>query len=476
MNPSSGKGGPRQSWSRWTTVLLFVVVMAALFTGGAVMGQQDRKNFYIPKDLNAELQVKVAFNEKEVFFRFEWPSESMGIYHDYLRFQGGKWVKTPGSSPGPHPLKLYEDRVSFLLDDGSVRFFDSAGGYVTIHERMRFLSNQSSKSEVKKHPYLGVKKKKTDVRKYLPETRTSGRWEDIVPEEEIKLLKQNGVFLDLWMWRAHRGNPIGAVDDMWVHEFRNSDSGKSAYATNWDGKQQQPKFMFDPKKTGFFALKWADVRELKLTQKDTYFLSYENAKPFDPSHTWKEGDTIPRPFLRQPEGSRADIKGKGFWKNGKWQVEMRRLLDTGNSDDKQLRNQRRYTIAFAVFKNYTGSRWHHISFPMSLGMGVTADLEARKFSGNTPPWGKIPWKKLTLFYPGQVTWEWLASSSHAGAPDVLNGQACASCHTPALMGKYSVEHELRDELQGQWKMMALSGFIFVLGLGIAGVLVARRKN
>ena len=93
-----------------------------------------------------------------------------------------------------------------------------------------------------------------------------------------------------------------------------------------------------------------------------------------------------------------------------------------------------------------------------------------------PPWDKIPWKNITLYYPGQVTWEWLISSSHAGAPDVLNGQGCAECHTPALMGKHSVEHELRDDLQGQWKMMVFSGFIFVLGLGIAGVLVARRND
>ncbi len=476
MNPSSGKGGPRRSWLHRPAVLLFVIVAAALFTGGAVMGQQGKKNFYIPKDLNAELNVRAAFNDEEVFFQFEWSSVSMGIYHDYLRFQGGKWVKTSGSSPGPHPLKLYEDRVSLLLDDGSVRFFDSAGGYVTIHERMRYLSNQSPKSEVKKHPYLGGKKKKTDVRKYNPETRTSGRWEDIVTEEELKQLKKNGVFLDMWMWRAHRGNPIGAVDDMWIHEYRNGDSGKSAYSTNWDKKKKQPKFMFDAEKTGFVALKWADVRALKLTQKDTYFISHLNSTPFDPSRAWKEGDTIPRRILREPKGSRADIKGKGFWKDGKWKVEMRRLLDTGNDDDKQLRNQRRYTVAFAIFKNYTGSRWHHISFPMSLGMGVNADLEARKFSGGAPPWGKIPWKKLTLFYPGQVTWEWLTSSAHAGMSDVLEGQACTNCHTPALMGKYSVEHELRDEVRGRWQMTAISGFIFILGLGIAGVLVARRKN
>lgn len=475
MNLPFSRGSLRQPWWRSVPALLSFLVTVLALAAGAAMGQ-GRENFAIPDALNAELKVKVAYNDKEVFFRFEWPSESMGIYHDYLRFRGGKWEKTPGSSPGSHPLKLYEDRVSFLLDDGGVRYFDSAGGFVTVHERMRFLSNQSSKEEVQKHPYLGVKKRKKDVRKYHPETRTSGRWEDMVSEAALKRLKKNGVFLDLWMWRAHRGNPIGAVDDMWVHEFRNGDAGRSAYTTNWDKKKNQPKFMYDPEKTGFAALKWEDVINRKLTQKDVYFISEANSKPFDPNHNWGEGDTLPRRFLRQPRGSRADIQGGGLWKEGRWQVEMRRRLDTGHDDDKRLNDQRRYTIAFAVHKNYTGSRWHHVSFPMSLGMGVDAELVARKFGGESPPWEEIPWKSVPLFYPGQVTWEWLTSSAHAGSSQLLNGQRCTVCHTPELMGKYAVEHELRDELQGRWKVTAISGFVFIVGLAVAGVIAARRRG
>ncbi len=147
-------------WNRlrgWVSVMGVSVVLVALFTIETARAQ-ERRNFSIPDDLTTQLKVQVAYNDNEVFFRFEWPSEPNGYYHDYLHFEGDKWVKTPGSSIGSHPLKLYEDRVSFLLDNGSVRYFDSAGGYVTIHERMRFLSNQSPKEEVQKHPYLGVKK------------------------------------------------------------------------------------------------------------------------------------------------------------------------------------------------------------------------------------------------------------------------------------------------------------------------------
>jgi len=214
----------------------------------------------------------------------------------------------------------------------------------------------------------------------------------------------------------------------------------------------------------------------KLGPKDIYYITTEMAKPFDPSHEWKEGDTIPRRLLRVPEGSRGDIKGKGVWRDGKWQVEMTRLLDTGNPDDKALRDRRRYTIAFAVHKNYTGSRWHYVSLPLSLGMGTEADLMARKFSSAEPPWADIPWTTIPLFYPGQTTWEWLVSPAHAGAADLLKGQPCAACHTPQLLGRYAAEHELREESNRRWYLTLGSGVIFVASLALAGVIAVRRRD
>ncbi|MFQ5902122.1 MAG: ethylbenzene dehydrogenase-related protein [Candidatus Binatia bacterium] len=280
----------------------------------------------------------------------------------------------------------------------------------------------------------------------------------------------------IWIWRAHRSNPIGYADDMWVMDYRNGDQGRSSYANNWDAEKKQPKFMYNPDKVGFTALRWDDVINHKLGQDDIYYLSTEMAKPFDSLYKWKEGDTIPRRLLRIPKGSRGDIKGKGIWRDGKWQVEMTRLLDTGNPDDKALRAQRRYPIAFAVHKNYTGGRWHYISLPLGLGMGVETDIVARKFSGAEPPWEEIPWTTIPLFYPGQVTWEWLVSPAHAGAAELLKGQSCATCHTPELLGRYAVEHELRDDLRRSWYLTLGSGVIFVAGLALASVIAVRRRR
>lgn len=454
-------------------VAVLIIVMPE--NSSFVVAAEPTKNFFIPDELQTELNVKVSYNDTHVFFLFEWPAEVGSFYHDYIHFEGGKWVKTKGSVPGIHPQRLYEDRVSFLLDDGSVKHFDTAGGFVTVHEEMRFLSNQASKQEVQEHSYLGKKRKKTDVRKYIPETRVSGDWREMIQERELAALRQNGIFLDLWMWRAHRSNPVGYVDDMWVGDYRYGDQGKSSYGDNWDAKNQRPKLMYDPVKVGFYSLRWNDVSNHKLKQKDLYYLSKEFAAAFDPNREWKEGDTIPRRLLRMPEGSRGDITGNGTWQDGKWRVQMKRLLNTGNPDDKTLKDSRRYSIAFAVHKNYTGSRWHHVSLPYELGMGVEADIVAYKFAGSESPWGSMPWVRVPLFYPGQVTWEFLLGSAHAGATGLREGRSCRDCHSPDLLGQYAVEHELREKIKTRWYFTVAAGVVFLTGLALTGIVFARRS-
>jgi len=44
-------------------------------------------------------------------------------------------------------------------------------------------------------------------------------------------------------------------------------------------------------------------------------------------------------------------------------------------------------------------------------------------------WKSVPVKTVTLFYPGQSSYQWLRSSAHPGAPMVSSGGACAACHT-----------------------------------------------
>ncbi|MGE5163460.1 MAG: hypothetical protein ACM3IH_05480, partial [Sphingobacteriales bacterium] len=43
-------------------------------------------------------------------------------------------------------------------------------------------------------------------------------------------------------------------------------------------------------------------------------------------------------------------------------------------------------------------------------------------------WSRIPTKSVTLFYPGESTYDWLVSPAHPGAKPVEQGQACRTCH------------------------------------------------
>jgi hypothetical protein len=44
-------------------------------------------------------------------------------------------------------------------------------------------------------------------------------------------------------------------------------------------------------------------------------------------------------------------------------------------------------------------------------------------------WSAVPEKSVTLFYPGQASWEWaLTERDHSGGPRFREGRNCAACH------------------------------------------------
>jgi len=469
--------------SLYLSLALFTAMLAIVWAtqGTGIIRNDLSRNIYIPAVLTMPLQVKAAYNGRNMFFRYRWPSDRPGIYHDMLKFEEGKWVRYGGSVPGPQPQGIYEDRVTMLVDDGSVPEFEKYGGYITIGDRMRFFTNEASKAEVKEQPYLGQKKKKTEVGKYLPATRSDvNNWASVVPEDDLAALRKAGYFLDLWHWRAHRSNPIDKSDDQYVAEARYGDSGKGPFFTNWDKEKEQPKFMFDPAKTGLNALAWEDLMQRKLGFDDLYYLREDQAIPFDPSLNWADGDTIPRRVLRAGEGSRADISvaGKARWKDGYWDVALVRAMDTGNPlEDKAMVDKGSYNVAFAVHRNATGSRWHYVSLPVSLGLGRDADLNAVRFDGDEPTWEQ-PWLDVALFYPGQVSWPMLVDvNRHEGAKYIAEGVPVKARHSEKQLALYGVEMEFQQEIVRQWFITLLAGIGLIIAFGISiNLLMSRKEN
>ncbi|MBI5612082.1 MAG: hypothetical protein HY942_03300, partial [Gammaproteobacteria bacterium] len=296
------------------------------------------------KQPTIDLKVQAAYDDKNLYWRFEWKTKNNfpGTAYPFYRFDGKEWKKY-GQPRLDKPVQegkipaVYEDRLSIMLDDGKVPRFKQQGCWLTCHDGMRDTAKVASADAVKANPLLGQTLKKTDVRKYLPETRTDGTsWDKTKSPEEIATLKAAGRFVELMQWRAHRSNPAGMADDGYVLEYRNFDEGKNMFSSNLDKDTQQPKYMFDAAKVGAKAISADTMRDPKGPQ---VLVVGQTAVPFDPAAGWKEGDLLPQYYVNRADakGSAADNTDvKGNWANGAWTVVWARPLNTGHPDDKAL--------------------------------------------------------------------------------------------------------------------------------------------
>lgn len=330
-----------------------------------------------------DLSVQAAYDAKNAYLRFQWKTQNPypGNEHQYLRFDGKDWkvwgfpnldkVVQDGTQPG-----IYEDRMSIMIDDGKVAGFAKQGCWLSCHNGQRDMPNQFTKEEVAANPLLQAIKK-SDVRKYLPDTRTDpSDWKTGKSVEEIAKLKADGKFVDLIQWRAHRSNAVGMADDGYVLEWRLGDAGTDMFGGNADAKTHAPKFMWDEKKMGFKSI----TAESQARKGDLYLVRESNAVPFDPNAGWKAGDMVPDYIISREDakGSAADNNAIASWRDGMWTVVMVRPLGLTNADDKTLKAGGVYNVGFAVHDDNITTRGHHVSFVKTLGLGAKADIQAVK--------------------------------------------------------------------------------------------------
>ena len=331
-----------------------------------------------------ELKLQVAYDDQNAYFRAQWKTggNRPGDAYPYYRFDGKEW-KVYGAPRLDAPVRkgeqpaIYEDRFSMLIDDGGVPGFASQGCWLTCHAGERDNPKQPTTAEVQANAlYAAIKR--NDVRKYLPSTRAdpAASWDKGKSVEEIEKIKAAGGFLDLIQWRAHRSNPVGMADDGYVLEWRNFDAGKNPFSSNLDAKTKQPKFMYDEKKVG---RKTVTADEAQKTS--NVLIREQIAVPFDPNAGWKTGDLLPRYVVSAADaaGSAADNRNvKGVWKDGTWTVVWVRPLNLANPDDKALKEGKVYNFGFAVHDDNITTRGHQVSFPVTVGFGAKATIEATK--------------------------------------------------------------------------------------------------
>jgi hypothetical protein len=218
------------------------------------------------------------------------------------------------------------------------------------------------------------------VRKYLLAThngdqpRTAAEWAD---------MRASGEFLDLWPFRAARGAPVQKGSDDFVLEYRNADIG--GVQMFFDQMPNDMRWMYDRALVGFNAIPMSEY-EQRLA--DTPLIiegPHKNAIPYDARAPFAPGDILPRRVLRNATGNRADLTTYSEWREGVWTVIFKRALVTDNTEgpaatDKSLEmaSGAVYTIGFGVFDDFTTSRRHYVTFPITLGSeATTAMIRAR---------------------------------------------------------------------------------------------------
>jgi hypothetical protein len=338
------------------------------------------------KEGHKNIEVQAAYDAENFYMKVSWQSDRPGITHETYRFNGTNWVpnsRNKASQLGPNEHYSYEDRLGVLISDRNLRAdpalpasvgFETAGCWITCHANMRHMSDMANPAA--SQAFIG----EDDVRKYLLISRDGAGPKTAA---ELAEMRANGDFLDLWQFRAARGAPVYTPSDDYVLHYRLHDiGGVHAFFDQMPGDMR---WMYDGNMLGFNAIPM-DEYEQRIAA--TPLISegpYKNAVPYDPAAKFEEGDILPRRVLRTASGNRGDVTVYSHWENDTWTVIFKRALVTANSSgpnatDKalDLAGGKTYTLGFGVFDDFTTSRRHYVTFPLTLGSEATgAAIRAR---------------------------------------------------------------------------------------------------
>lgn len=130
------------------------------------------------------------------------------------------------------------------------------------------------------------------------------KWKLDENTKDLSIYSDEPYEADIWYWKAVRTDPVGFADD-----------------------KIQRLFSYSMKNT--FEVTSKSGTKMHINRKgDAGHSSYKTKIYID-----YEGDTVQRYIVREPTSSRADVRAKGVWKDGRWTIEFARALVTGNRDD-----------------------------------------------------------------------------------------------------------------------------------------------
>jgi hypothetical protein len=145
---------------------------------------------------------------------------------------------------------------------------------------------------------------------------------------------------DVWEWGAMRTTQGYARDKYHIYS-RERPEGEGIRSKRFNDNQEKPFYMARPDDAGTICVKKLEAPEQK------------------------KGDKVPQFESVKPTGSAADVEARGTWANGKWTVEFKRKLNTGNKDDTAFAPGKAVPFAIGAFDAAEHSD-HEVSRNLSL--------------------------------------------------------------------------------------------------------------
>jgi hypothetical protein len=311
----------------------------------------------IPTEGGPDVTMKALRTDKEIFFLATWADETNDNVDSAWSFNGTEWIE------GVHDDSF---AVFWNIND-SVSGFNQKGCQVVCH-------GEKSAGAIQTGPVGHGLENAGTLRMSItgPSSKTQlwpGR-------------KQKG---DIWDLSLGISNTRGSVNDyvfaidpkyakFWKtltpvisrqHDaFKTPAPWKQNYVIDEQTGKKKPAFMY---KDG-------------LNMENTPYPTYDQVVPITDYSVFKEGDRLPYMLFNPgPElwgGSKADVSGRGVWKEGHWVVEIKRKLDTGHNDDIQFKVPKQgsnyYVFALALFNRIVIG--HTPSQPVSLAVSAAGSI------------------------------------------------------------------------------------------------------
>jgi hypothetical protein len=261
------------------------------------------------KDGATDITVKALHNDKEIYFLITWDDPTKSIRHLPLMKTKNGWKVIQDGFYSFDERSYYEDKLAIMFSKNGC-----FGASKTAHLGAKPLKDKQANWSQKGYHYT------TD----------------------------NSLH-DLWQWKATRSNHMSMATDCYFAQPATLKVGKRRYKAG---------YQCDDKYSGGFTMNYKWYKKDIVTPKrmprnpqwlDKFQISNQNLEWIIPWYDFKPynknddnysvGTIMPSVIYKsnKEEGDRADVSAFGIYKNGKWQVELVRFLNTNSKYDLEIK-------------------------------------------------------------------------------------------------------------------------------------------